>query len=217
MADTVEANRFVGALRLGLRDRQVMAVWLATRLSVFVAGWFASWALAGPPLLLQGPDIQVGSPLSFPELWNRWDAMHYQSIAGPGYGSPNFETNYAFFPGFPLAMRLVALTGLDLTVSGLIVAFLAGLAAALALGRLTEDVGGRPELGVLAWAIAPAAVYLAAPFSEALFCAFAFWAWVMVRRGAWVLGGRPGHPRLTDPHQRAVPGGRDRGGLRHFT
>ena len=163
-----------------------LVVWLGTRLAVYVTGWYASWALAGPPMLLQGAGIQVGSPTPFPELWNRWDALHFQSIAGPGYGSVNFETNYAFFPGFPMVMRMVALTGVSLTVAGLIVSLVAGLAAAIALGRLTIDVGGRPEMGVLAWALAPAAVYLAAPYSEALFCAFAFWAWVMVRRGAWV-------------------------------
>lgn len=184
--DASSGPRRVLAAITGPRYGPSVVVWLATRLAVFVAGWYASWALAGPPLLLQGAGIQAGSPSSFPKLWNHWDALHYQSIAGPGYGAVNFETNYAFFPGFPMVMRLVAFTGVDLTVAGLIVALLAGLAAAVALARLTQDVGGRPELGVLAWALAPAAVYLAAPFSEALFCAFAFWAWVMVRRGAWV-------------------------------
>lgn len=169
-----------------------IVVWVATRLSIYTAAWYASWALAGPPNILQGNGVVPGPQTSFVELWNRWDAMHFQSIAGPGYGSVNFETNYAFFPGFPAAMRLVAIIGIDLTTAGLIVAFVAGLFAAMALARLTVDVGGRPELGVLAWAIAPAALFLAAPYSETLFCAFAFWAWVFVRRGAWVWAGTLG-------------------------
>ncbi len=101
-ADGVPARpgwpRRASAAITGPATGPAIIVWLATRLAVFVAGWYASWALAGPPLLLQGPDIQVGSPVPFPELWNHWDALHYQSIAGPGYGSANFETNYAFFP-----------------------------------------------------------------------------------------------------------------------
>lgn len=169
-----------------------IAVWVFTRLSIYTAAWYASWALAGPPNVLQGEGVHQSPARSFVEMWNQWDAMHFASIAGPGYGTTNFETNYAFFPGFPAAMRLVSVTGLDLTSSGLIVAFIAGLFAALALARLTQDVGGRPELGVLAWAIAPAALFLAAPYSETLFCAFAFWAWVFVRRGAWVWAGAIG-------------------------
>lgn len=169
-----------------------IVVWIATRLSIYTAAWYASWALAGPPNILQGAGVVPGPQSSFIDLWDRWDAMHFQSIAGPGYGSVNFETNYAFFPGFPLATRLVAITGVDLTTAGLVVSFVAGLFAALALARLTADVGGDARLGVLAWAIAPAALFLAAPYSETMFCAFAFWAWVFVRRGAWVWAGTLG-------------------------
>ncbi len=33
------------------------------------------------------------------------------------------------------------------------------------------------------------AVFLAAPYAEALFAALAFWAWLLARRGAWVWAG----------------------------
>lgn len=38
----------------------------------------------------------------------------------------------------------------------------------------------------MAWVLAPAAVYLAAPYTEALFCAFAFWCWRVARAGHWM-------------------------------
>lgn len=62
----------------------------------------------------------------------------------------------------------------------------AGLVAAVALAALTRAVGGRAEFGVLAWVLAPTAVFLAAPYTESLFCAFAFTAWLCMRRGQWV-------------------------------
>ncbi len=178
-------HRLAGALA-DPADLMSAVIWLASRISVYLAGWFASWALATGPDVLQGEGVASGPSGSFADAWNRWDALHFASIVEYGYGAAGFETNYAFFPGFPLAMRAVMVTGASVTVAGLIVSFLAGLAAAVALGRLAKDVGARPELGVLAWVLAPMAVYLAAPYSEALFCAFAFWAWVQVRKGAWV-------------------------------
>ncbi|MEI6363340.1 MAG: mannosyltransferase family protein [Actinomycetes bacterium] len=170
-------------------DLPSATIWLATRLSVYTAAWFATWAFAATPDVLQGDGVPSGPSGSFADMWNRWDADRFKAINQFGYGAPGDETNYAFFPGFPLIVRLVHLTGLDLTISGLIVAFVAGLFAAIALGRLTQLAGGRPELGVLAWAIAPVAVYLAAPYSEALFCAFAFWCWYSAKRGWWVFAG----------------------------
>ena len=166
-----------------------MIVWLATRISVFVAAWYATWTFASRPGDLQGEGIPSGPATSFAESWNRWDADRFRTINEFGYGSPGDETNYAFFPGFPWVVKVVDLLPLDLTVAGLIVSFVAGLVAAVALGRLTGLAGGRPELGVLAWAVAPFAVYLASAHSEALFCAFAFWAWYAALRGRWWTAG----------------------------
>jgi hypothetical protein len=181
----------------GSPDLLPAVVWFASRISVYVAGWFAMWALAGPPLVLQGPEAQVGPQTSFSDGWSFWDAIHFKSIADDGYGAVNFENSYAFFPGFPFVMRTVSFLGFDTTVAGLAVSFVAGLLAAVALGRLTRDVGGRSELGVLAWVLAPAAVYLAAPYTEALFCAFAFWAWYHARRGRWWWAGLLGMAAAT--------------------
>lgn len=170
-------------------DRLPAVVWLATRLSVFVAAWYATWIFGSRPGELQGEGIASGPSTSFIESWNRWDADRFRAINEFGYGAVGDETNYAFFPGFPLLVKALNLLDIDLTLAGLLVSLVAGLAAAVALGRLTGLAGGRPELGVLAWALAPFAVYLAAPHSEALFCAFAFWAWYYARTGRWWTAG----------------------------
>jgi hypothetical protein len=170
-------------------DRLPAVVWLASRLSVYIAAWYATWMFASRPADLQGEGIPSGPATSFVESWNRWDADRFRAINEFGYGAPGDETNFAFFPGFPGVVKVLGLLQIDLTLAGLIVSFLAGLVAAVALGRLTGMAGGRPELGVLAWAVAPFAVYLASPHSEALFCAFAFWAWYAALRGRWWTAG----------------------------
>jgi Mannosyltransferase (PIG-V) len=167
-------------------DVRVAGLWIASRLSVFVAAAYASWVLAGSGDVFVG-NAQTQSPdRSMIDIWDRWDVSQFHSIATTGYGASGFETNFAFPPGLPLALKAVASTGLGLTAAGLVISAFAGLVAALALGRLTSQVGGAPEWGVAAWMLAPVAVFLAAPYSEALFCAFAFWGWVLARRGAWL-------------------------------
>lgn len=170
-------------------DALPAVVWLATRLSVYVAAWYATWLFGSRPVELQGEGIPSGPSGTYFESWNRWDADRFRAINEFGYGVPGDETNYAFFPGFPTVVRVLWFLDMDLTMAGMLVAFVAGLAAAVALGRLTSLAGGRPEFGVLAWAVAPFAVYLAAAYSEALFCAFAFWAWYAARSGRWWLAG----------------------------
>jgi hypothetical protein len=74
-------------------------------------------------------------------------------------------------------------------VSGLLVSLVAGGVAAVALGRIAE-LDYRPGTGtkaVLYLVAAPAAFFLAAGYTEALFLAFALTAWLAARRGRWLL------------------------------
>jgi hypothetical protein len=78
---------------------------------------------------------------------------------------------------------------IDAATTGLLVSLVASLAACFAIARLTDQIGGRGRWGVLAWALSPIAVFAVAPWSEALFCALAFWAWVTAREGRWLAAG----------------------------
>ena len=170
--------------RLTATDGRVAAVWLASRAGVFVAATYSTWVLAGSPASLYGPElVPPAGPIA---SWNQWDLAWYASIARDGYGAAGFENNYAFLPGFPSLLWGFGKLNVHPTLAGLIISVAAGLVAALALSRLTAVVGGRGEYGVLAWVLAPSAVYLAAPYTEALFCAFAFPAWLLARRGSWL-------------------------------
>lgn len=119
-------------------------------------------------------------------VWQRWDACWYEKIATVGYRPHDPSVN--FFPLYPLLMRVVAvpLAG-NLTLGGLVVAGVAYLAAMLGLQRLVgHDFGEETaQRTALYLSVFPAAFYLFAPFTEALFLALSVWALVAARRGAW--------------------------------
>lgn len=160
--------------------------WVGTRVITLAAALLGSWTLV---VTSDSP------PDAYVELWNRWDTRWFESIAVEGYvGSyvsdfEDFRYNVAFFPALPLLMRTGILIGVSPILIGMLVSFIAGWAAAQALVRLTQQVGGRTWLAAFAWVVAPTAVFLTAAYTEALFAAFAFWAWVKAREGAWVPAG----------------------------
>lgn len=148
-------------------------------------------------------------------LWQRWDWDRYLTIAEYGYTSgkgPAYDSDIvAFFPGYPMVLRAVNLVVRNWVVSGLLISLVAGAVACVALARLTEfewharrvrryehgetgeptrDNSGRAAVtAVLLLVCAPAAVFLAAGYTESLFLALGIPAWLAARRHRWVLAG----------------------------
>jgi hypothetical protein len=109
-----------------------------------------------------------------------WDVAHFLRIARDGYVATN---EAAFFPGLPLLMHAAGVIGIDMTAAGMIASVIGSAFAAWALWRL-----GGPRVGVVAaalWLFAPTTVFTVVPYTESLFAAFAFWAWVRAREGRW--------------------------------
>ncbi|MBV9795349.1 MAG: hypothetical protein JO016_15575 [Actinobacteria bacterium] len=174
-------------------DRLALSVWAGSRV-VMLAISLAALA------------SQNGT--SWLNLWQRWDWDRYLTIAEYGYTSgkgPAYDTNIvAFFPGYPVLLRTVHLVVRDWVVSGLLISLVAGAVACVALARLTEfewrarraasggeTAGGEPGraavTAVLLLVAAPAAVFLAAGYTESLFLALAIPAWLAGRQRRWVL------------------------------
>ncbi|WP_316671087.1 mannosyltransferase family protein [uncultured Propionibacterium sp.] len=147
-------------LRSGGGTRTVVLVWLCTR------------ALLAAVLL----HTVRGSGTTVERALGNWDVQHYLAIAANGYAD---QLNMAFFPGTPLVMRWTMQFGLPAVVAIAVVNALAGLVAAIAMDRL----GG--QWAAIGWLLAPMAVFTVVGYSEALFCAFGLWAWVLARRGHW--------------------------------
>ena len=134
-------------------------------------------------------------------LLGKWDAQYYLAIAEYGYFEAPIATDVpvhhrtlAFFPGFPLLVRVVhQLTGLDFMTAAILVSLLAGVAmtagAMTIAHRMGADRWGRAAAGILVSA-APMSITFSMPYTEALFGALAFWALVALidRRWGWAAG-----------------------------
>jgi hypothetical protein len=147
------------------------------------------------------------SGTSWLNLWQRWDWDRYLTIAEYGYTSgkgPAYDSDIvAFFPGYPAVLRAVHFVVRNWVVSGLLISLIAGAVACIALARLTEfewrarGERGTPDGGprraaviaVLLLVCAPAAVFLAAGYTESLFLALGIPAWLAARQRRWVLAG----------------------------
>ncbi|MDE3131725.1 MAG: hypothetical protein KGL16_11285 [Acidobacteriota bacterium] len=101
---------------------------------------------------------------------DRWDAVHYLSIAQHGYTTP---VSAAFFPLYPLLIRLAAVITGSYVIAGVLISFIAFAIALELLYRLTdEELDGQVARGVvLLLAFAPLSLFFSAIYTESLFLA----------------------------------------------
>jgi len=163
---------------------RILLVWVVAEIVVLSAAAVGNWST----VKRDGLDGYIS-------LWRQWDTYWFESIAVYGYVGPyvdgfhDYHYNVAFFPGLPLLMKLGMSVGFTPIATGLAVSFVAGFIGALALARLMTQVGGSPTWGVIGWVAAPTALFITAAYTEALFCAFAFWAWALARERNWLAAG----------------------------
>ncbi|MGV8849152.1 MAG: mannosyltransferase family protein [Propionibacteriaceae bacterium] len=144
--------------------RLVVQAWLGSRLLLAIVFGWVLWSTGR----------------AWRDTIGNWDVAHFLRIARDGYAARN---EAAFFPGFPLVLRAASTVGLDMTIVGIVISLVGSAFAAWALWRL-----GGPRVGVVAaalWLFAPTAVFTVVPYTESLFSALAFWAWVRARDGRW--------------------------------
>jgi len=128
-----------------------------------------------------------------------WDGAWYIRLARfgyptsvpPGLGNPA-QTTIAFFPAYPACVGAVSqVTGLDLTMSGMVVSLLAGGAAALLLWQLTRALvdEGTALRAVALFSFFPAAFVFSLDYAEGLFLAFAIACLLCLHRRWWLAAG----------------------------
>ena len=136
----------------------------------------------------------AGDPLEPPgalNYWAHWDGAWYSEIATDGYGE-RAPTSTAFFPLYPMLMRLGVFLGGGPALWGVVISLLAIPAALFFLYRIAERLYDQraARAAVLTLAFFPTAFFLNAVYSEALFLAFstgAVWA-ALVRRNLLLAG-----------------------------
>ncbi|MFG2754718.1 glycosyltransferase family 39 protein [Streptomyces xanthophaeus] len=133
-------------------------------------------------------------------LGRSWDSSWYLGIAADGYGrtvmsaepltgTGPVQSDAAFFPLYPLLIRLVTtlLPGGPVPAA-LLVAWVSAAAAAVGVYLIGERLYG-PRAGVLLvglWAALPHSVVLTLAYTEALLTALAAWALYALVRGRWL-------------------------------
>ena len=157
-----------------------LAIWLLSRLVIIAAMQFFA------PLTLTSPvhtEWQLGSsPRDFVpgympsvgwEVFSHWDSKWYQSIAIEGYEYLNDgqQHSIAFFPLFPLIVRLVMYLGLPVEIAGILVNNLALLGTVVLLYTWVVESHGvqsaRWVVAVLVWC--PSSLFGTVIYTEGLF------------------------------------------------
>ncbi|MEL4506332.1 hypothetical protein AAEX63_15715 [Luteococcus sp. H138] len=141
------------------------------------AWWVARcWLLSRGMLLAIALVVMITQRRSGHDLLSAWDVAHFEGIATNGYANP---IDRAFFPGLPLLLRAAHTVGIPMGLAGVGIAAICSALAAWALLRL----GGPVAAGL--WLFAPTTVFTAIGYTEAPFCAAAFWAWERARNKHW--------------------------------
>jgi len=147
-------------------------------------------------------------------LLTAWDGTWYIGLAQHGYDtSVSYDagrlvnTNIAFLPLFSSLIKAVSVIGVPADWSAVIVANLAGLAAAWAIGLIGAQLYDRRVGLVLAvlWGALPHAVVQSMAYTESLFTALAAWAlWALVMRRYVLAGALTALAGLTRPTAAAL-------------
>jgi mannosyltransferase PIG-V len=143
------------------------------------------------PLGLTRPFTSLGDLLVAPAA--RWDSVWFLRIAEHGYVADE-PARAAFFPLYPLLVRIgEALTG-SAIVGGILVSSLAFAVALVVLHRLTALELGSAAARATVWltALFPVAFFFSAVYSESLFLALSVGAVYAARTGRWGCAGALG-------------------------
>jgi Gpi18-like mannosyltransferase len=204
-----------GAQRVGTRvlrswfSCEIVVPFLATRVTLVLVAWLALQSFQDLPvkpgtweIKANGEIGKVTTRLSadvypFVNMWSRWDAGWYQSIAEQGYQFvPKQRSSTAFFPLYPLLMRAVHVVSPSVSaaswfLSGIIVsnmAFLVALYYVVLLFRIDDDdaTAIRAALYLLVF---PTTLFFSAVYSESVFLAVTVATFYYARKEKWWIAG----------------------------
>jgi len=176
------------AAKIGLLARHqammhhVATVFVATRLPLIIIAPLASIVIGQR----QGQHWSAAHGLL--DVWGRWDAQHYLTIATDGYQGKDM----AFFPLYPYLVHVLGgLIGDHLT-AGLVISNLAFFAALAYLYSLVKLEFGDDTIAyhaIFYTAIFPTAIFFSAVYTESLFFALTVASVYYARRGNYITSG----------------------------
>lgn len=129
------------------------------------------------------------APDTILHAWSQWDAGWYFAIADAGYYSKDATVYFPLYPGLiHLGTQIFGIAS-QFWVA-IVISHLSTLAAFIGIGLLAEHEAGERGAAlpaIKAIAAYPLALFLSAPYTEALFLALAVWTLYATRRGWWYL------------------------------
>ena len=199
-AQTVTRRR-VGKATANAKDRRHTLLWgalgvaILSRLYVFAVGF-----LGRSSLPIRRPRLSVVVPSSalyhgaLGRLLNGWasyDAAWYLTIARHGYHQAHSQ---AFFPLYPLVVRLFAVAGIGWVAAGVVVSLACFLAATVLLYlTVVETLNARVAFWTVVFlSIAPTSFFFQAVYSESLFLLLSVALFFFAQRRRWLLAGLMG-------------------------
>ncbi len=156
-----------------------------SRLLIFGAG------LIGDTMLQTEEGHWLAAPGSpFLSMWAKWDSQSYVDIATNGYWfRPGQLSNVAFFPVYPMLMRVTApLVGGSVVLAGFILSNLAFLGALIFLYLLTEmelDTASAKRT-VFYLALFPTSFFFSSVYTESTFLLLSLATMYFARRHMWM-------------------------------
>lgn len=168
----------------------VLALWLATRLGLIVVAYVALVMLPTNTELNHPPPDRPDNV--WIDSWIRWDSRWYAGIARDGYTNvPQAEAqrDVAFFPLYPVLMRIGGLFVGDTYLSGLLISNLAFLLALILLFRLVADEYDEAVAwrAIVLLSISPYALFFTSLYTESLYLLAAVSVFYFGQRGRWAL------------------------------
>ncbi|MGC2130010.1 MAG: mannosyltransferase family protein, partial [Candidatus Aquilonibacter sp.] len=173
------------AARFNQTVREVLLDFIATRTAIIVIAELAAVIIGQRA----GSHVQESSNLLL-NVWGRWDAVHYLTIATQGYSG----TDMAFFPLFPLLIRILgSLVGNHL-VAGLLISNASFFFGLLYLYKLLEHEYDRSvaRRAIFYVSIFPSAFFFSAVYTESLFFMLTVASFYYMRMHRWWLAGAIG-------------------------
>lgn len=170
------------AARFNQTVREVLIDFAVTRLAIIVIAELAAVIIGQRA----GIHVQESSHALL-AVWARWDAVHYLDIATQGYQG----TDMAFFPLYPLLIRIVGSLAGNHLVAGLLISNASFFFGLLYLYKLLEREYDRAvaRRAIFYVSIFPTAVYFAAVYTESLFFMLTVASFYYMRNQAWWLAG----------------------------
>jgi len=157
---------------------------LVAKLAVFIVGYATAYLGAAA---MGGSTQPFGL---FVGMFDKWDAPHYIYLAQHWYTNQGDAANLiVFFPFYPILIRLITFNFSYTSLSALIVANVASIAAVVYLFKLVKlDYSDSvAKKAVLFLVVFPTAYFMSAPYTESIFLALAIASLYYARYGRWAL------------------------------